>query len=313
MTRTLPNFLVIGAARSGTTSLQHYLGSHPEIYMSPLKEPNFFAYDGERFDFHALAPGWSELARLSVTSWRDYRELFHGVTEENAIGEISPSYMRSPGAAARIQRTLPEVRLVAVLRNPADRAYANYLGRLRDGTEQNGDANEAIGGALRGQGPSWRREIYLELGRYHARLQPFFEHFDRERIRIYLFEDFARDPAIVLRDLFAFLGVDPTFVPDTSRRHNRTGRIDNPVLRFAWTRSRSLRLRVGPRVPESWRRALWSLIGRNLSRPALAPDLRTALVEYYRPDVLELEALLERDLSAWRSTETPAAPRLRDP
>lgn len=295
----LPNFLVIGAARAGTTSLHHYLGSHPEIYMSPVKEPNYFAYDGERFEFRSLAPGWRELARLSVTDSRAYHDLFRNVSGEKAIGEISPSYMRSPGAAERIHKTIPEARLIAVLRDPAERAFTNYLGRLRDGTERCPDPHEAIGGALRGEGPEWRSELYLDLGCYYARLRPFFEQFARDRIRVCFFEDFVRDSGTVLRDLFAFLGVDPEFVPDTSMVHNPTGTIDNPLVRFAWTSTRTLRVRLGPWVPEPMRRAAWSLLRRNLSRPALPPDLRAALVEYYRPDVLELEKLLDRELSAW--------------
>lgn len=295
----LPNFLVIGAARSGTTSLHHYLSSHPEIYMSPVKEPNYFAYDGERFEFRELAPGWRELARLSVTDLQAYQELFRNVSGEKGIGEISPSYMRSPGAAERIRATIPDARLVAVLRDPAERAFTNYLGRLRDGTEQSADPYGAIGGALRGEGPVWRSELYIDLGCYHARLRPYFERFDRKQIRIYLFEDFVHDAGTVLRDLFSFLGVDPTFVPDTSLVHNPTGTIDNPVIRFAWTSTRALRVRLGPWVPEPARRAAWSLLRRNLTRPTLPPDLRAALVEHYRPDVLELEKLLDRDLSAW--------------
>ena len=139
----------------------------------------------------------------------------------------------------------------------------------------------------------------MELGCYHARLRPYFERFDDERIRIYLFEDFVRDSGAVLRDLFSFLGVDPAFVPDTSMVHNPTGTIDNPLIRFAWTSTRALRVRLGPRVPESMRRAAWNLLRRNLTRPEVPADLRAALVEHYRPDVLELEKRLDRDLSAW--------------
>ncbi|MGH7589338.1 MAG: sulfotransferase family protein [Gemmatimonadota bacterium] len=297
----MPNFLVIGAARSGTTSLHHYLGSHPEIYMSPVKEPNFFAFEGGRFDFEHEAPGWQDWLRHSTPDRDGYRALFRDVKTEKAIGEVSPAYMRNPEAADRIRRAIPAARLVAILRDPAERAYANYMGRLRDGTERNPDPRDAIGDALSGRGPGWRRGIYIDLGFYHERLRPFYERFDRGQIRVVLFDDFVSDTQRVLRDLFSFLGVDPGFEPDTSIVYNSSGRVRNPLLRLAWTHSNALRSRVQPWMPRSIREAGWAFVQGNLSRPSLPPDLRAALVERYRPDILELETLLGRDLSAWRS------------
>jgi hypothetical protein len=295
----MPNFLVIGAARSGTTSLYRYLGSHPEIYMSPVKEPNFFAQDEGRFDFGASAPGQRIRTRLSVFDSAKYEALFAGVTDEKAIGEASPSYLGSPGAAERIQRTIPAARLIAILRHPAERAYTNYMGRLRDGRESSLDPYEAIGGALRGESPPWRSEVYISQGFYHERLRPFYERFDRKQIQVCLFDDFVRDPRAVLRGLFSFLGVDPGFELSTSTVHNPSGRITNPLLRFAWVKSKPLGARLGTRVPSSIHAAVWRLIQRNLSRPPLPADLRAALIERYRPDVLALEKLLGRDLSNW--------------
>jgi hypothetical protein len=296
----MPNFLVIGAARSGTTSLHHYLGSHPEIYMSPLKEPNFFAFEGGRFDLEHDAPGWHNWSRYSTSDLDDYRALFRDVKNEKAIGEVSPSYMRSSEAAERIRRAIPDARLVAILRDPATRAYANYMGRLRDGTERNPDPRDAIGGALSGRGPGWRRKLYVDIGFYHERLRPFYERFDREQIRVVLFDDFVRDAHGVLRDLFSFLGVDPGFEPDTSIAYNSSGTVRNPLLRLAWTHSNAIRPRIQPLLPRSIREAGWAFVQGNLSRPPLPADLRAALVELYRPDILELEKQLGRDLSAWR-------------
>lgn len=295
----MPNFFVIGAARSGTTSLHRYLGSHPEIYMSPVKEPNFFAQDEGRFDFAPRAPGARIRRRLSVVDPRKYRALFNGVTMEKAVGEASPSYMGSPGAAGRIRRAVPEARLIAMLRHPAERAYANWLGRLRDGREPSRDPYEALGSALRGDGPDWRSEVYIGMGLYYQRLLPFYERFDRRRIRIHLFDDFVRDPGAVMRDLFGFLDVDPGFEPDTSIVHNPTGWIANPLLRFVWTRSKPLGARLGPRLPRHVHAGAWKLVRRHLSRPPLPPDLRATLIERYRPEVLKVEGLLGRDLSSW--------------
>jgi hypothetical protein len=297
----MPNFLVIGAARSGTTSLHHYMKAHPEIFMSSVKEPNFFGFHNGQIDLGYDAPGWRSWSRRSTPELEKYHALFREVKEEKAIGEVSPMYMRSPGAAERIRRAIPDARLIAILRDPAERAYANYMGRLRDGTEKNPDPRDALEAAICGRGSGWRKEVYIDLGSYHERLRPFYERFDRDRIRVVLFDDFIRDRRAVLRELFAFLEVDPGFEPDTSIAYNSSGRIRNPLLRFAWTNSNTLRARVQPWLPRPLREAGWALVQRNLSRPPLPPDLRARLVEWYRPDILALEELLDRDLSAWRA------------
>src|SRR5512142_2021892 len=101
---TLPNFLIIGASRSGTTSLFEYLRQHPEIYMSPVKEPMYYWEEGRgQYDY-------------GVSTREAYERLFDGVTNERAIGEASPQYLRSPTAPARIAADLPDVRLIATLR-----------------------------------------------------------------------------------------------------------------------------------------------------------------------------------------------------
>ena len=129
---TMPNFLIIGAMKSGTTALYYYLEQHPEIYMSPVKEPNFFSSQ-ER-----------ENAAGAVARIGNYRDLFRGVSGETAIGEASHSYLYEPGAAAEIRRYAPEAKLIAILRNPIDRAYSHFLHMVRSGTEPLDDFAQAL-------------------------------------------------------------------------------------------------------------------------------------------------------------------------
>src|SRR3712207_6354190 len=129
---TMPNFLIIGAMKSGTTALYYYLEQHPEIYMSPVKEPNFFSSQEQ------------ENAADAVTDIGTYQHLFRGVSGEKAIGEASHSYLYEPGAAAEIRRYLPEAKLIAILRNPIDRAYSHFLHMVRSGTEPLDDFAQAL-------------------------------------------------------------------------------------------------------------------------------------------------------------------------
>ena len=116
----MPTFLVIGAPKSGTTSLYHYVGQHPDIFVSPVKEPRFFAFEGRTLDFRG--PGDEELNASAVTSIEDYEALFEGRSTEKAIGEMSHLYLYCEGTASRIRRRIPDLKLVAVLRHTAREA-----------------------------------------------------------------------------------------------------------------------------------------------------------------------------------------------
>jgi hypothetical protein len=273
---TLPNFLVIGAAKGGTTSLHHYLRQHPEIYLTPVKETNFFWTEARRE------------GRKTVRTLAEYERLFDDAGTRKAVGEISPQYLNSADAARRIRRDLPGVRLVVSLRNPAERAWSDYLGRVRI-LRETGTFAEAI----RPGRPC------LESGFYFARLKRYYERFPRERIHVMLYEDFAADPRAALRALFTFLGVDPDAAIDTAKRHNRAAMPRSALLnRALWpsvVATQSL-------VPRRWRGTgiLAALLSKTYRpAPPLSPELRRRLREIYRDDITATAELTGRDLSRW--------------
>lgn len=295
---TLPDFLVIGAGRAGTTSLHHWLGQHPEVFVCPEKSPNFFVS-------HEPLPPWEgprlrAMARQWVSDPGEYAALFDGVGAEKAVGEVSPVYLQATSAPARIRAALPDVRLVAILREPVSRAHAHFLGRRRDGLETRSDFAAVVREELSGPLPNAVAfGHYLGCGRYHHFLRGYFDRFPRERIRVYLFEDLKADPAALMADLYAFLGVDPGFVPDTGRRHGRTGVVSNPVARAVWTASVGVRTALRPWVPRAVRDLAGPLFLRRLEQPVLDAELRERLREVLRHDVERLEGLIRRDLSGW--------------
>ncbi len=301
----LPNFLVIGAGRSGTTSLYEYLRQHPEVFMSPVKEPNYFAFaDGH---LPQRGPGASGLRRNSVTTLAEYETLFAGAGDARAIGEASPRYLRTPDAPARSAALLPEVRLVAILRDPVERAHAAYLGLRRDGLEPAATFEEALRDEERRIREGWPLAALVGAGLYHRHLSRYYKRFPPERIRVYLHEDLQSDPAGLLRDLLSFLDVDPRSAPDTSRVHGRTGVVRNRALRGLWTRSRRAREALGPVVPRRVRDGVRARVLRDLERPPLDPATRARLARIFRPDILELEELIGRDLSAWLADDPVSA------
>lgn len=295
----LPNFLVIGAGRSGTTSLNHYLKQHPEIYIPDVKSPSHFYCQG-------LVPPDDPYRYWGTRSYfvpdpRAYKALFDGVRGEKAIGEVSPVYLAAVHVAPRIANRLPHARLVAILRNPVDRVYARYVGRRRDGLEPQTDFAELVRAERRQ--PLIRDDAsgtYLAGGIVSHFLQTYYAHFSQSQIRIYLFDDFQKNNAAVLRDLYEFLEVAPDFDADMTYRHNSSGgMIANPLLRRVWMGSGLLRAMLRPYFPETLRDKTFSLFARRLVAQPLAPELRAELTELYRPEILKLQDMIKRDLARW--------------
>ncbi len=302
----LPNFLIVGTAKAGTTSLYRYLRQHPDVFMPAVKEPRFFAYAEEPPAMKG--PGDARTNRTSgaVYTFEDYCALFEEATDERAVGEASPNYLYSESAPRLIREHLPGVRLIVVLRNPVERAYSHFLHLVRSGREPLRDFGAALDAederVARGWEWSWH---YTRMGFYHAQLARYLEHFDREQLTIRLFEDFKADPVAFTQDIFRVLGVDDAFAPDTSLRYEKTGvpRSDR-FQRFLHNPDNVLRRLSRYILSEPVRERILTVMKNvNLSKPPLAPEVRARLVDAFRDDVLRLQDLIDRDLSAWLERE----------
>jgi hypothetical protein len=306
---TMPNFFVIGAQKAGTTSLYHYLDQHHQVYMSPVKEPFFFDHEidsyGEvvqqRREGHHQPPRFVNL--------EEYRTLFRGVREETAVGEASPLYIYAPGTAERIKKYVPEARSIALLRNPADRAYSAFQHAVRIGVEPLTDFARALGEEEERIRNGWHYVFhYRSRGLYHEQIERYYEVFGRERIGVWLYDDLRDDPARVAQSVFRFLQVDDDFVPDTSSRHNPAG---VPRSVAARATMKALDKTVGSlRKPFSPSSRIFPLVSKTrqaaqsrifTSPPPIDPEIREELMEGYREDILKLQELIGRDLSMWLS------------
>jgi hypothetical protein len=303
---TMPNFLIIGAQRSGTTSLYRYLGQNPEVYMSPVKEPRFFAFEGEEPDFQGPMrrdPRTPQLGRPvgTVTELDAYRDLFRGVTDEAAVGEASPRYLSSERAPGRIRSHLPEAKLIAVLRDPVERAYSQFLMHRRNGTEPLADFGRALAAEERRMRDNWWIGDYRRRGLYYVQLTRYYELFPPDRIRVYLYEDLKEDPVGMTQSIFRFLDVDDGFVPDTSRSFNVSAIPRSRALKTFTGQPSALKNALKPFLPERLRtRMVTKLRNRNLAAPPpMLPSARKQLTDTYREDVLKLQDLIGRDLSGW--------------
>ncbi len=293
----LPNFIIIGAAKSGTTALYHYLKQHPQIYLSPIKETEFFAFEGEELNFYG--PG--DLPRATITNFADYQAQFQGVTDEIAIGEASPVYIYSSKAPERIKNYLPDVKLIAILREPVERAYSQYLMFIRDQRETLMDFAQAVKQEetrqQKGWAWGWR---YLELGFYYTQLKRYFDIFERQQIKVYLYDDLRDNPLKVIEDICGFLNVDTNFSPDMSFKPNISGVPDNKLLHDFLRKPNAVKDLLKPLLPAKLRKSMrLNLQNSNLSKPKLEPEVKEQLSPLFRKDILQLQDLIHRDLSGW--------------
>ena len=302
-----PDFFVVGGSRCGTTSLHHALTHHPGIYVPPDKSPNYFTAE-DMADY----PGSAAMAAMkghSVTTEAEYQALFTPARDGQLLGEVSPVYLQSIHTAGRMAQYSPTARIMAILRDPVDRAFAHYVGRRRDGLEARSRFEETIAGEL--ADPRHRPvafNCYLAIGRYAHFLQPFYNAFPAERIKLLFFDDLVRDPVAVLQDLFGFLGVEPLGDRLPLEQKNRGGIIRNPLLRAVWTRTALLRAGLRRHLPGAIRDSIGKLFLSDMQRPTLDPALRDELRGYFADDLRELEILSGRPLDGWRQPAQSGRP-----
>ncbi|MEJ7784166.1 MAG: sulfotransferase [Solirubrobacteraceae bacterium] len=284
----MPTFLIVGAAKCGTTSLASYLRSHPAVFVPPAKELYFFTRE--------------DLWEAGVEA---YAAHFADAGDARAVGEATPDYMFFPWSAARIAETLPDVRAVVCLRDPTGRAHSHYL-HWRDarGVERRSFAR-AVDDELAGTIEEARERPhetppyfgYLARGLYLGQLERLVALLGRQRVHVVLLEDLEADPAAVFAGVCRFLGVDEGFRPPN------LGARENAYLRWRpqWLWHLLLRSKVLERMPQ--RMVRWLIFSvmppRADDAPAMDPGVRQRLAAFYRPHNEALGAWLARDLSHW--------------
>ncbi len=303
-----PDFLIVGAPKAGTTALHAALAQHPEVFVTRPKEPKFWLCDG------APPPAWrgpGDAHSQQEWIWRaeDYRRLFIDARPDQVRGESTPFYLWSRGAHRRIGESLPEVKVIAVVRDPVDRAYSNWMHLWCDGLEPESDFETAFGleeqRVAAGYAPFWR---YRGLGRYGEQLAHLRRHVDPGRILVLRYRDIVDDPPAAIDRASRFLGISTgtvaTIPRDNSRSFVRPGPrhavLSRVVRAGAWAGQ------FAP--PQAWRRASAPLLGalqhdREQRRPRLAPEQRERLVAAFADDVRLLSGLTGEDYSDWLSAE----------
>ena len=297
MVKNKPNFIVIGAMKSATTSLYTYLKQHPEIFMTKIKEPMFFNNYKQNSEYKGLGTKSEKLITLE-----DYWLMFEDVSNEKAIGEASPAYIYNKKAPQLIKENLQNVRIIAILRQPVDRAYSNYLHVVRADKENSNSFEESIEKEKERINEKWSPLYhYIEKGYYSDQLQRYYDLFPSNKIKVYLFEDVVKKPSETLKDIFKFLKVDENVEIDISKKSNVSG-TPTGILGFVLKKMRFYNLMPKFTISDYLPSSIVNFIFKSVYKEPekLSAEFRKELThKYYKEEITKLEKLIGRDLSKW--------------
>jgi hypothetical protein len=300
-----PTFFVIGAAKSGTTSLHYYLSQHPRIYVpTKIKESNYFVYSNREFDTEG--PGERDklfyyLYGSTITTLKEYEDLYLDSKDEQIKGEVCPRYMYYENAAPNIKAYTPDAKVIAIVRNPADRAFSHYKMLLQNGLATHDFMRELEledNRCKKGWAWDWH---YTRLGMYYHQLKRVEKHFPREKIKVLLYDDLVKNPSSMMGELFEFLEVENvtisfserhkvSYVPNNEMLH----KMSDPNTTFF---GKSLLKAMLPRSIKDMARSL--VRSANQKSLSLRDDEKKFIQDRVRHDVHSLEEYIGRDLSHW--------------
>ncbi len=288
-----PNLFIVGAGKSGTTSLHDYLGQHPEIFMSPEKEPMYF------FNL--------DLRYLGVLNKGDYLKLFQKANGEKVIGESSSMYLSSESAAKDIKAFAPDAKIIIMLRDPLEMMHSLHSQNIYNGDEDLLDFRTALEtdplsrkGVKRSHYTQVLEPIdYLARGKYTAQVKRYFEAFGRQNVEVIIYDDFKKDTQGTYQLTLKFLGVDPTFKAEFTIQ-NPNKRVKHLFLRKV---SRSL-LKPFPglkgifpmSLQNKAREFLFTIEQRKPIDAQYEKELRGVFID----EIIQLENLLGKDLHSWK-------------
>lgn len=300
-----PNFFISGAPRCGTTALYTYLSEHPQIFMSEVKELNYFATD------------FPDVQKISFKTTDDYHKVFAKADERHlGVGEASPFYLYSQVAFKNMAAYNPKAKVILTLRNPVDFVESYHqlnLSLLREDQRDLARAWDLQAERKQGRSiPSGARGtdllMYGEVGQFGQYVERLLTIFPREQVKIFLYDDLRTDARAVYEEILTFIGVPSDgrtkFPPVNANFENRSALLarlfhpPQPVYRFFIKVISLFGVGFMKQVSVVYNR-LERLNTTRATRKQMDPALRTRLQAHFRPDILKLSTLMNRDLSIW--------------
>lgn len=283
------DFFIVGAPKSGTTSLYHYLNEHPDIEMSSYKEPNFFSDE-------SLQGQNIYYIKNRVNSLEKYHSLFK--RKDNCLkGEASVSYLFYDDVPAKIMSYNSKAKIIIILRNPIERAYSHYLmdhslGLISESFES------IIQKKSKNRKAHFFYQQYVEVSKYTDQIQRYFQVFHKENIHIIDYEDFTKNTFYVVSCIFSFLGLNSDFRPSLENRHNVYTAPRNSLVRHFYTNI-PFRRSVISLLPRYLRHYIKRIFFTSDKKPIMLDETQTFLKQYFKNDVKKLSILLNKDFTKW--------------
>jgi hypothetical protein len=301
----LPDFFVVGVPKGGTTALHALLAQHPDLYLSPVKEPKFYLCDGRPPSRRTQrGPGDAHSAREWIWRRSSYEALFAAAPAGRLRGESTPFYLYDLAAHARMAADVPNAKIIAMLRDPVDRAYSNWNHLRSDGLETIPSFLDALAAederVARGWAPFWH---YRRLGRYAEQLRSLFQHFPRDQVLLLRYRELVDDPVETMIRVDRFLGVAPhaTRVANPENVHPFVG--DTPRVRALGRVIRTGAAAGSVLPPQAWRaveaRLLKAIHAKGVRRPRLFEEERLAALSGLADDIRDLEQLTGESYADW--------------
>lgn len=296
----LPNFLIIGATKCGTTSLSEYLKQHPDIFISEAKEPRFLTSQVVQFPLRGIKS--HEVEAWYVKNYDDYVDLFKNATQK-AIGEASADtiyYYKD--VIPVIKKYLGSPKIIIVLRDPVKRTFSAYQHLVRDEREPL-SFDEALNEEKNRIADNWDPLYhYTECSLFHDSVKAYLESFDD--VLVLLNEQLYKEPDAVFKQIFDFLEVDNTVKIDTEVQYNMSGVPKLKIINRLLSKENSLKNFFRPLIrtvlPEKARRKIvYTISKRNLQKQTIDEKSKERLTAYFKGDVEKLSTLLGKDLSHW--------------
>lgn len=290
-----PNFFIVGSAKSGTTSLAHYIGQHPDAFMCPLKESHYFSSAFGSSDF-------------GLSNLDEYLLLFSKAGDATAVGEASTGYLFDVASAETIYEKFPEGKILIILRNPAEMVFSHWRHTSLKGNESR-MFEEAISASERKYRKTeefkhdvsdWRvSHFYLERAMYWAQVKRYMDVFGSDNVKVWIFEEFFAKPEESCRDVFSFLNIDHSFTPDCLVV-NKGGMPRFQLLKSLMNRKHPTLKRIFPPTVRKRIRMTVQQLNTKKGYQTMNHGMRKKLEGFFRDDVENLEKLLGREITAWK-------------
>ncbi len=279
----LPNFLIIGAMKSGTTSLYSYLRTHPDIFMPTNKEPGFFSNE----------PVWNK-----GIIW--YESLFAGSENQKARGEASVNYTKHPyyeNVPSRIQSLCQDVKLIYILRSPVERIYSHYLHNVYAAIE-----------SLPFEQAIEKRPLYIQASQYYFQIEQYLDFFPRDNLLILILDDMKSNPLGTVKQVFNFIGVDNSFIPPNINEVKHQAKLkrgrDNALMKIL--RRSPFYHYLSDILPDNIKAFSGIMLKQKLQgAEPISGKMHNVIIDRIKPDTLRLSEFLRRDLDFWDLDKRP--------